>query len=65
MPPANEHDLRVAAAVRDACARAAADAYEDAGIRGLCDEGRWECALAAIRTIDLEAVVARREGHDY
>jgi hypothetical protein len=40
--------------VRDACLRAATEAYEDAGLRGLCAEGRWECALDAIRSLPLE-----------
>ena len=31
----------------------ALDAYEDAGLRGLCAEGRWECALEAIRSLAL------------
>lgn len=57
MTSTKQHDSKLAAAVRDACVRAAADAYEDAGIRGLCDEGRWECALGAIRAIDLEAAI--------
>ncbi len=43
-------------AVRTACLNAALAAYEDAGIRGLCAEGRWEAALAAIRTVDLSSV---------
>lgn len=47
----------VAEAVRRACAEAAEGAYEDAGIRGLCAEGRWEMALEAIRQVDLETVV--------
>jgi hypothetical protein len=40
-------------AVRTACLDAAVAAYEDAGIRGLCAEGCWEAALAAIRHVDL------------
>ena len=47
----------VAEAVRRACADAAEGTYEDAGIRGLCAEGRWEMALEAIRRVDLEAVI--------
>ena len=43
--------------VRAACLDAALKAYEDAGIRGLCAEGRWEAALAAIRHVDLSAVL--------
>jgi hypothetical protein len=43
--------------VRAACLDAALLAYEDAGIRGLCADGRWEAALAAIRHLDLSAVL--------
>lgn len=46
----------VAEAVRTACVDAALQAYEDAGIRGLCDDGRWEYAIAAIRRLDLQAL---------
>jgi hypothetical protein len=42
--------------VRAACLNAALAAYEDAGIRGLCTEGRWEAALTAIRHVDLSDV---------
>jgi hypothetical protein len=43
--------------VRTACLGAALAAYEDAGIRGLCAEGRWEAALAAIRHLDISGVL--------
>lgn len=43
--------------VRAACLDAALKAYEDAGIRGLCAEGRWEAALASIRHLDLSDVL--------
>jgi hypothetical protein len=43
--------------VRAACLNAALAAYEDAGIRGLCADGRWEAAVAAIRQVDLSGVV--------
>lgn len=53
MPP----ELRLLAeAVRDACVQVALSAYEDAGLQGLCAEGRWECAIGAIHGIDLEAI---------
>lgn len=54
-----EQDLkrRLAEVVREACLKAARDAYENAGISGLCEEGRWECAVAAIRSLDLEAII--------
>ena len=49
----HESDLVLAEAVRAACTNAAVLAYYNAGIRGLCHDGRWECALAAIRHLDL------------
>ena len=49
---------RIAEAVRQACLDAARAGYENAGISGLCEEGRWECAVDAIRALDLEAVIA-------
>ncbi len=52
------HDRQLLEAARLACAEAAERAYEDAGIRGLCGDGRWEYALQAIRAVDLEAVRA-------
>lgn len=50
-------DRKLAEAVRDACLEAARQAYEDASIRGLCHEGAWECAVGAIRSLDLDALV--------
>jgi len=49
--------LTLAETVRAACLDAALHAYEDAGIRGLCAEGRGEAALAAIRHLDLFGVL--------
>lgn len=34
------------------------DAYEDAGVQGLCAEGRWELAVQAMRALDLDAALA-------
>jgi len=45
-------------AVRRACIEAALAAYEDAGISGLCAEGRWEAAVGAIQSLDLNRVAA-------
>ena len=39
--------------IRDACLKAVLQAYEDAGMQGLCAEGRWEAAVDALRTLDL------------
>jgi hypothetical protein len=43
-------------ALRRALIDAAEAAYEDAGIQGLCAEGRWEAAVSAMRAVDVEAV---------
>lgn len=39
--------------IRDACLEAVLQAYEDAGVQGLCAEGRWEVTVDALRTLDL------------
>jgi phosphopantothenate synthetase len=49
----------LAESIRRALIEAGEAAYEDAGIQGLCAEGRWEAAVAAMRTVDV-AEVARR-----
>jgi hypothetical protein len=46
----------IANAIRRALIDAAEAAYEDAGIQGLCAEGRWEAAVSAMRRVDVEAV---------
>jgi len=38
-------------------AAAALQAYEDAGISGLCHEGRWEYAVDAMRRLPLYPLV--------
>ena len=55
---------KLAEAVRTACLDAALRAYEDAGISGLCHEGRWEYAVQAIQGIDLAALVKQAETPD-
>jgi hypothetical protein len=53
----NDHtqlvDLQLAELVRAACIRAALDGYERASFDGLCHEGAWECAIEAMRALDL------------
>ena len=39
--------------IRQALLAAALAAYDDAGIQGLCEEGRWEAAVGAMRRLDL------------
>jgi hypothetical protein len=47
--------------IRETCIAAALQAHEDAGIQGLCAEGRWEAAVSALRTIDLAALLRELE----
>ena len=49
--------LQLAAAVRNACVLAALDGYQRAQIAGLCQEGTWECAVDAMRVVDLTAIL--------
>lgn len=39
--------------IRAALVQAALEAFQDAGVRGLCCEGAFEAAVAAMRTLDL------------
>ena len=48
---------RRAEAVRNACIEAGLAAWEDAGISGLCPEGRWEMAIQAMRELDLSPLL--------
>jgi hypothetical protein len=57
MPQRTDNALILAERVRVACLNAAVVAYEDAGIRGLCMDGRWEAAAAAIRHLDLSGLL--------
>jgi hypothetical protein len=43
-------------AVRRAVIDAGVGAYEDAGLRGLCAEGRWEAAVDAMRSASIDLV---------
>jgi hypothetical protein len=49
--------LELAGRVRNACVIAALDGYERAQIAGLCQEGAWECAVDAVRTLDLRTIL--------
>lgn len=49
---------QLAEAVKQACIDTAQRAHEQAGISGLCAEGRWELALDAMRSIDVKTLLA-------
>jgi hypothetical protein len=49
---------QAAEAARQACIAVALAAYEDAGVLGLCAEGRWEAAVSAMQSLDLRDIAA-------
>lgn len=56
---------QLAQLVRDACQEAARRAYDEAAISGLCEEGRIEMALDAIRSLEIEELLERlHDAHD-
>ncbi|HKJ80485.1 MAG TPA: hypothetical protein VJ954_00565 [Ignavibacteriaceae bacterium] len=42
--------------IREACAKEFIRAYEEAGIKGLCEDGRIEYAVDAVRSLDLKKI---------
>ena len=48
--------------IRDVCVQTILRAYEDAGVQGLCAEGRWEVAVDTLRTLDLAPVLRQCQG---
>jgi hypothetical protein len=57
MPDSYQESLRIAEAVQAACTAAAKRAFDDAAISGLCHDGAVECAVGAIKALDLTAIV--------
>jgi hypothetical protein len=47
--------------IRQACLEAVVQAYEDAGVQGLCEEGRWEAAVSALRAVELAPLLREFE----
>jgi len=55
--PHLEDNRQIAEAIRAACVQAAQQGYERAAADGLCDEGAFEVALDAIRSLDIDQIV--------
>lgn len=53
----DEMGRAIAAAVLKEAETAFLAAYENAGLSGLCDEGRLEVAIGALRQLDLEKIL--------
>lgn len=52
-------DQALAQRVRAVCLQALLQAYEDAGVQGLCAEGRWEAALGALQRLSPEQLLEK------
>lgn len=50
-------EIQLAIIVREACIKAAVEAYEQAGLSGLCHEGAWEYAIDAIQKLDIKKII--------
>lgn len=55
-----DEQRQLAETIRAACLQAALDGYEDASMSGLCHEGAWECAIDAIRNLNIKAILDGR-----
>lgn len=53
----DEMGAKVAAAIIEASRKSLTEAYEDAGISGLCDKGRWEMAIESLKQLDLPSIL--------
>ena len=46
--------------VREACVTTLLEAYEEAGLQGLCGEGRFEVAVDSVRSANVEKLLESR-----
>lgn len=58
----NDEKRRIAEAVKAACLKGAIEAYQHGKTSGLCQEGAWELAVDAIKSLDVEAVLRQLPG---
>jgi hypothetical protein len=49
---------QLAEAIRDRCLNELLQAWEDAGISGLCGDGRWEVAVGRLRSLSAADLLA-------
>lgn len=53
----NDREREIADLVRKACVETLLEAYEEAGVQGLCDEGRFEVAVDALKEASVEQLL--------
>ncbi len=52
----------IAERIREECLKEFIRAYEEAGIKGLCEEGRIEYAVDSVRSLNLYKVLEEEKG---
>jgi len=57
MPEPTVNPIAFAEIIRRACLETALTTYEDAGVQGLCEAGRWEAAIGAIESLDVRPLI--------
>jgi hypothetical protein len=50
---------KVAELVREECTKEFIRAYEEAGIKGLCEDGRIEYAVDSVRSLNLQMILSQ------
>lgn len=58
---ASEITPQIIERIRQACIKIAQEAYEDAGLRGLCHEGRWEVAIDALKHANHQKLINQKD----
>jgi len=58
------NELKFAEAVRKSCLQILQRSYAEAGISGLCHEGRWEYAIDVLQNLAVENLLKEIEGVD-
>lgn len=52
-----EEKIKLAQKVKEACVQAAREGFEDASMRGLCNEGAVEAAIGHIQSLKMEQII--------
>jgi|GEM_PF-410284 hypothetical protein len=58
------NERHIGQTVRQACIQAAKEGFQDASMRGLCNEGAIEAAVGVVQLLDIEQIVAEAKQTD-
>lgn len=56
----NTEEKNIAEKVREECVKEFVRAYEEGGIKGLCEEGRIEYAVDSVKSLDLQKILSNK-----